>query len=101
MHALVASRREALSEVCRRFGVRRLEVFGSAAAGGFDPERSDVDLIIDIGKSGADPLEEYFGLKTELEAVLKRPVDLLVEGSVRNPFVLASIDASRELIFVA
>lgn len=101
MHALVASRREALAEVCRRFGVQRLEVFGSAAAGGFDPERSDVDLIVEIGKSDADPLEEYFGLKTELEAVLERPVDLLVEGSVRNPFILAGIEASREIVYAA
>ena len=70
--------------------------------GGFDPERSDVDLLVQFGNAGAaDPLGEYFGLKSQLEGVLGRPVDLLVEGTVRNPYVLAGINASRHLVCAA
>ena len=102
MHAHVETRRPATAEVCRRFGIRRLEVFGSASAGGFDPERSDVDLLVQFGNAGAaDPLGEYFGLKSQLEGVLGRPVDLLVDGTVRNPYVLAGINASRHLVYAA
>ena len=102
MHAYVETRRPAIAEVCRRFGIRRLEVFGSASAGGFDPERSDFDLLVQFGNAGAaDPLGEYFGLKSQLEGVLGRPVDLLVDGTVRNPYVLAGINASRHLVNAA
>lgn len=101
MHNHVDSRREQVAVVCRRFGVRRLEVFGSAAADGFDPQRSDVDLLVQFDDTGADPLDEYFGLKTQLEVVLERPVDLLVAGTVRNPYVLAGINASRQLVYAA
>jgi predicted nucleotidyltransferase len=44
---------------------------------------------------------EYFGLKTQLESVLGRPVDLLVDGAVRNPYVLAGIAATRQLVYAA
>lgn len=101
MHAYLQSRREQLADVCRRLGVRRLEVFGSAATEGFDPLRSDVDLLVQFNDNQADPLDEYFGLKTQLEEVLARPVDLLISGSVRNPYVLAGIEASRMLVYAA
>ncbi len=101
MHSYVRSRCEQLADVCRRLGVRRLEVFGSAATEGFDPLRSDVDLLVQFDDTPADPLDEYFGLKTQLEEVLSRPVDLLISGSVRNPYVLASIEASRKLVYAA
>lgn len=102
MHAHVETRRPAIAEVCRRFGVRRLDVFGSATAGGFDPQRSDVDVLVQFGSVGAaDPMGEYFGLKTQLESVLGRPVDLLVDGAVRNPYVLAGIAATRQLVYAA
>jgi predicted nucleotidyltransferase len=102
MHAPVETRRPAIAEVCRRFGVRRLDVFGSATAGGFDPQRSDVDVLVQFGSvEAADPMGEYFGLKTQLESVLGRPVDLLVDGAVRNPYVLAGIAATRQLVYAA
>ncbi len=102
MHAHVETRRPAIAEVCRRFGVRRLDVFGSATAGGFDPQRSDVDVLVQFGTlAAADPMGEYFGLKTQLESVLGRPVDLLVDGAVRNPYVLAGIAATRQLVYAA
>jgi uncharacterized protein len=102
MHAHVETRRPALIEVCRRFGVRKLEVFGSASGTDFDPQRSDVDVLVRFSDvSSVDPMGEYFGLKVQLEGVLGRPVDLLVDGAVRNPYVLAGINATRQLIYAA
>lgn len=102
MHALVEARRADIAAVCLRYGLKRLEVFGSAAASGFDALHSDVDVLVQFGTTCAsDPLGEYFGLKAELEQVLGRPVDLIVDGAVRNPYVRAGIDATRQLLYAA
>jgi uncharacterized protein len=103
MHPHLESRRGLMADLCRRHGVARLEVFGSATGETFDPLNSDVDLLVEFAPALADedPLGAYFGLKAQLEAVLKRPVDLLVHGAVKNPYVLAGIDASRQLVYAA
>ena len=55
MHPLVSERREAVAELCRRHGVRRLDAFGSAVrAGNFDPSRSDVDFLVEFGAAADD-----------------------------------------------
>ena len=48
MIADIALHREELRDLCRRFHVRRLEVFGSAARGDFDPARSDLDFLVEF-----------------------------------------------------
>ena len=101
MHADIARRRDELTTLCRRFGVRRLEVFGSAARGAdFDPKTSDVDFLVEFDRDGGHgPLEQFFGFARALETVLGRPVDLVERGAVANPFVLAGIDEARELVY--
>jgi hypothetical protein len=95
--------REELRSLCRRFHVRRLDLFGSAARGDFDPDRSDVDFLVqfDRGHPDAFSLKTYFGLKESLEALLGRPVDLVEAGALRNPYLKASIERSREPVFEA
>jgi len=99
----IAVHRDELRTLCRRFHVRRLDLFGSAARGDFDPERSDVDFLVefDRGHPEALSLKCYFGLKESLEALLGRPVDLVEPGAMRNPYLRASIEASREPVFGA
>jgi uncharacterized protein len=102
MQKLVADRRKEIAELCRRFGVRRLELFGSAVRDDFDPARSDLDFVVEYqpgARLGA--LEAYFGLKEGLEGLLGRPVDLLEPGAVRNPYMKAEIESSRETVFAA
>jgi predicted nucleotidyltransferase len=102
MHATIESRREALAALCRRFGVARLEVFGSAARGDdFDPARSDADFLVEFTPSELSPLGQYFGLARALESLLGRPVDLVERGAVCNPFVLAEIERAREVVYAA
>ena len=100
--AEIESRRAEIALLCERFGVRRLELFGSAATGAFDPARSDVDFLVhfDAGRRiGA--LEQYFGLKEALEALLGRPVDLVEEGASSNRYFLESVNESRRLLYAA
>src|ERR1700738_236047 len=97
----IALHREELRALCRRFHVRRLDLFGSAARGDFDPERSDVDFLVEFDREHPEALafETYFGLKEALEALLDRPVDLVEPGAVCNPYLKASIEGSREPVF--
>src|SRR5436305_10234862 len=97
----IAPRREGLRALCRRFHVRRLDLFGSAARGDFDRERSDVDFLVEFDRTHPDALSlrTYFGLKEALDGLLSRPVDLVEPGTVRNPYLKASIEGSREAVF--
>jgi uncharacterized protein len=101
MHAEIADKREALKTLCERYDVARLEVFGSAARGvDFDPAKSDMDFLVEFkNASQLDPLEQFFGLADALKDLFGRPVDLVEASAVRNPFVRASIDRSREVVY--
>ncbi len=94
--------REELRALCRRFHVRRLDLFGSAARGDFDPERSDIDFLVAFDRGAPQhPFDAYFGFKEALEELFRRPVDLVEAGAVRNPYLKASIEGSREPVFEA
>lgn len=101
MHALIEKQRTAIAELCKRHRVRRLEVFGSGARGvDFDPRRSDVDFLVEFDTAGGAPtLKTFFALRNELASVLGRPVDLVMAGSLTNPFVKAEVDRSREPVY--
>lgn len=81
MHILIAAQRAAIAEVCRRYQVRRLKVFGSAARGtDFDPERSDADFLVEFAPDAMADLGGWFSVQTELEGLLGRGVDLVESG---------------------
>lgn len=87
--------------LCRAFGVERLEVFGSAADGRFDPARSDIDLIVTLAPDPARSIStRYFALADELERLLGRHVDLLTNQPIRNPYLRRAVDASRRDLYV-
>ena len=102
MHPAIAHHRAAISSICRRFHIQRLDVFGSAArASDFNPESSDADFLVEFAKDSPPSLQDFFGAKEALEALLGREVDLVEAGAVRNPFILAAINASRESLYAA
>lgn len=93
--ALITDNLEAIRQLCRTYGIRRLDVFGSGATGGFDPETSDVDFIVDLGDYTPGTADRYLDLANALEALLGRPVDLVTEPSIRNPYFRQGVDAQR------
>ena len=103
MHAAIADKREELAELCRRYGVLRLEVFGSAARGvDFDPEASDADFLVEFDPDiDLPPLEQFFGLVDALREELGRPVDMVENHEFRNPYLRASINESREVVYAS
>ena len=102
MHALIEQHREAIAGICRRFGVRRLEVFGSAArATDVYPDTSDADFLEFTPDNGLPFLHRLFGLQDARSHLLSRPIDLAEPSAVRSPYVRASIDRSREVVYGA
>ena len=103
MHRLIDQHPAEITPLCRHFGVRRLEVFGSAARGAdFDPDASDADFLVEFDRAGGlSSLDRYFGFAEALEQVLGRPVDLVEASAVKNPFLRAAIERSKELIYAA
>lgn len=103
MNAVIASHREELAALCERFGVLRLEIFGSAAAGErFDPARSDIDFLVDFAPaSPREMADRYFGLLEALESLFRLPIDLVMTAAIRNPYFLQGIQPSRTLLYAA
>jgi uncharacterized protein len=102
MLPLIEDHRAQIAALCRRFGVRRLAVFGSAARGkDFDPQRSDVDFEVAFDGPDGARLDDFLALRDALAAAVGRPVDLVMEGSVRNPYLRAAIRKSAETVYGA
>jgi predicted nucleotidyltransferase len=102
MTRVLEGHRPELVELCRKYRVRRLDVFGSAARGDFNEDSSDVDLLVEFDDMPhADRADAYLGFLTAVQALLGRRVDLVEAGAVRNPYLRRGIEASRELVYAA
>lgn len=102
MTSLLASNREAIAGLCARFGVARLEAFGSALRDDFRPNGSDVDLLVEFGPMAPYArVDAYFGLRDELTTLLGREVDLVMAGAVKNPYVARDIERTKQLLYAA
>jgi len=102
IHPAVESKLSELAALCRRFGVRRLELFGSAAEGRFDPRGSDFDFLAEFDPAICGGYaDRYFGLLTELERLFARKVDLVDTTALKNPYFIRRIEQSRTLLYAA
>lgn len=91
--------RETAGPICRRYGVRQLDLFGSRARGESTPG-SDVDLCVvfdDIPPS--EYAKRFFGLLHDLEDALHAPVDLLTRRSVRRPSLRRNLERDGVRIY--
>jgi len=88
-----------LSELCRQRNVKALYVFGSVLTNKFNKD-SDVDFIVSFNQMPVeDYADNYFDLKFALQDTLQRPVDLLEEQAIKNPYFLQNIIQNRKLIY--
>lgn len=89
----------ALPELCRRFRVRRLDLFGSATSERFTPA-SDLDILVTFEDIGATAYADaYFGLWDALAVAFGRPVDLVTASALDNPFFRRVVEAERRQLF--
>lgn len=101
MHPILDAKRADIEDLCRALGIRRLDVFGSAVADDFDVQRSDVDVLVEFDTSAPGSPDTYMKLKWGLEAILGRPVDVVVMTAIRNPYFRAHVMGTREPLFAA
>ncbi|MDR2906684.1 MAG: nucleotidyltransferase domain-containing protein [Bacteroidales bacterium] len=88
-----------IKKLCEQHQVGKLYAFGSVLTDRFSKD-SDVDLIVNFTEM---PLENYadnyFDLKFSLQDMLNRPVDLLEEQALTNPYFLKNVNATKQLIY--
>lgn len=102
MNPLIALHRMELEQLCRRYHVLRLELFGSATGGDFDPKTSDLDFLVEFERCLPDEhYERYFGLLESLQALFGRPVDLVEARALRNPYFIRRVNESRIPLYAA
>ena len=100
MTPIIEQNRDAIAASCRRFGARRLDIFGSAARGDFDPATSDLDFLVEFDDlPPAQYADAYFALKDSLEALFGRPVDLITEANLENPYFRDRVQAERQPVY--
>ena len=103
MIPLLQHHSDAIADLCRRFDVARLEVFGSAATGEFQDATSDIDLIVEFlpGTDLGPWMAKFFHLREQLAALLNRPVDLVMSKAPRNPYFVREVNRTRRMLYAA
>jgi len=97
---LAAIAPDLLSNLCRRFQVSRLDLFGSATGARFDPARSDLDFLVTFEElPGSAYADAYFGLRDGLAGLFGREVDLITEAALENPYLRRRVEAQRQQLF--
>ena len=91
---------ERLEALCRRWKIRELSLFGSQARRQSEPG-SDVDLLVEYEPTADWSLLDTARLREELAELFGRPVDLVRERNITNPYRLASIRRDRQLLYAA
>jgi uncharacterized protein len=99
---LIEAKRSELIDLCDRYGVRCLALFGSALRDDFDPERSDLDFSVEFSPMAPEEhADAYFGLLEDLEELFGRRVELVEIKAVRNPYLRRSIEEEQETLYAA
>ncbi len=94
---------ESLKRLCKKYRVKRFEVFGSVLTGeGFDPENSDLNFLVEfLPLQPGEHADAYFGLLEALQDLFTRSIDLVETKAIRNPYFLELINQNRKEIYAA
>lgn len=88
-----------ITKLCESHKVKSLYAFGSVLTDNFNNE-SDIDLIVDFSNIAVeDYADNYFDFKFSLQEMLKRPIDLLEEKAIKNPYFRQSVNQQRQLVY--
>jgi len=102
MVALIQDKLEQVHQLCQKYSVMRLELFGSAADGTFIPDKSDLDFLVEFERSPKiNAFRQYFDFLFELEELFGRHVDLVHVKAMKNRYFIESVNESRTLIYAA
>jgi hypothetical protein len=90
---------DTIKALCDKYHVRSLFAFGSVTRDELKAD-SDIDFVVDIDSN--DPLaysDDYFGLKFQLEQLLKRQIDLLEFRAIKNQYLRQNIDNTKVMVY--
>ena len=96
---LIDTNMDKLINLCKDHKLDKLFAFGSVLTDKFD-NNSNIDLIVDFKEVDLyEYANNYFSLKSSLEEIFNRDVDLLEERAIKNPFFKKSIEVKKKLIY--
>jgi predicted nucleotidyltransferase len=102
MVRMLEDKRDVIADACRRHGVARMYVFGSALRDDFRPGESDIDLLVEFeSMTPFELVDAYFELLDELRTILQSPVDLVMADAIKNPYIVADIEESKRTLYAA
>ena len=102
MVTTLENKRDVIAALCRKYGVVRMDVFGSAIRDDFRIGESDIDLLADFGDQGPfELIDAYFGLLDELRALLGPRVDLVMSDAIKNRYIRAEIERTKQALYAA
>jgi len=101
MNKVITDRIKFLRELCERYDVKEMYLFGSACSDRFT-KNSDIDILISFKDIPIEKYtDNYFELHYELEELFNRKIDLITENSLSNPFFIESIEGTKQLLYAA
>lgn len=100
MNKIITDKIEFIKELCSRYDVKSLYVFGSASTDKFN-EKSDLDFLISFSDelSIEDYTENYFTIHYKLQEIFKKEIDLITEKSLSNPFFIKSLNKTKSVLY--
>ena len=100
MNTVLATQLPSIVDLCQRYGVERLELFGSANSADFNVKSSDFDFLVELDKNYSGSLaRRWVEFADALESLLGCPVDLVNPRYIRNPYFAQAVNASRTMIY--
>ena len=90
--------RSLIADFCRKWKITRLAFFGSVMRDDFRPD-SDVDVMVSFNPDSQWSLFDVVDMKFELEKLFKRDVDIVEDGTIRNPIKRRCIYENLEVVY--
>ncbi len=102
LHPIIQSQLPTIVSLFKTHKVKRAYAFGSVVSDKFN-DQSDIDLLVDFEDTVRllDRGKIWWNLHDELRTLFNREVDLLIGGSLKNPYLRADIDEKKQLIYAA
>lgn len=99
---LLANHLHEIDDLCRKHGVKKLELFGSAARTDFQESESDCDFFVEFVSYDTPTIaDQWFGLHEDLERLLGRKVDLVSRRAVKNPYFLEAANRHAVTLYAS
>ena len=100
---LIETNLQKIFQLCKKYRVKTLCVFGSILTDKFNKE-SDIDFLVDFEPYDPDSMDfdycrNYWNLQEELESLLGREIDLVEEKGMKNKYFIENVNATKQFIY--